>query len=164
MPDETPDFEAMLRALAAHQVEFIVVGGVCAVLQGAPVTTYDLDVVHSRSPENVERLIRALAGLDARFREPAGRRIGPGRSHLASPGHQLLVTRLGPLDLLGSVSGGAAYEDLLARSEVMSLEDGLQVRVLDLATLIDLKTRVGREKDLMVLAVLRRTLEEKQRH
>lgn len=36
MPDPEPDFEAILKALAGAGVEFIVVGGVCAVLHGAP--------------------------------------------------------------------------------------------------------------------------------
>ncbi len=51
-----PDFLAGLRALATHDVEFIVVGGVCAVLHGAPVTTFDLDVVHNRDDANLTRL------------------------------------------------------------------------------------------------------------
>jgi hypothetical protein len=45
------DFLAILRSLAQHEVEFIVVGGISAVLQGAPIATFDLDVVHSRSSE-----------------------------------------------------------------------------------------------------------------
>jgi hypothetical protein len=46
------DFLAILRTLAAHKVDFIVVGGVCAVLQGAPVNTFDLDIVRSREGGN----------------------------------------------------------------------------------------------------------------
>jgi len=41
-------------------VETIVVGGVAAVLQGAPIATFDLDLVHRRSEENVARLQDAL--------------------------------------------------------------------------------------------------------
>ncbi len=37
-----PDFLALLQTLAEHQVDFIVIGGVCAVLQGAPISTFDL--------------------------------------------------------------------------------------------------------------------------
>jgi len=46
-----PDFFAILEALAAHKVDFIVVGGVAAVLQGAPIATFDLDVVHANVPD-----------------------------------------------------------------------------------------------------------------
>jgi hypothetical protein len=42
MPQEEFDFETILNVLTKHQVEFIVVGGLCAVLHGAPVQTYDL--------------------------------------------------------------------------------------------------------------------------
>ena len=55
----------LLGVLARHQVDFIVVGGVAAVIQGAPVNTFDLDVVHARTPDNIERLLGALRELDA---------------------------------------------------------------------------------------------------
>jgi hypothetical protein len=45
------NFLEILRALTHCQVDFIVVGGVCAVLQGAPITTFDLDMVHSMFSE-----------------------------------------------------------------------------------------------------------------
>jgi hypothetical protein len=40
------NLRAILRTLTRHRVEFIIVGGVAAVLQGAPLNTFDLDVVH----------------------------------------------------------------------------------------------------------------------
>jgi hypothetical protein len=46
------DFLALLRILVAHGVDFIIVGGVSAVLQGAPISTFDLDLVLSRAPDN----------------------------------------------------------------------------------------------------------------
>jgi hypothetical protein len=52
---------AILRALVEHHVDFIVVAGVGAVLQGAAIATFDLDVVHSAEAANVERLLAALA-------------------------------------------------------------------------------------------------------
>src|SRR5438270_13089475 len=108
-----PDFLVLLQTLVEHQVDFIVVGGVSAVLQGAPITTFDLDVVHARTPDNLNRLVTALQALDAYFREQKVRRLVPGLSHLASPGHQLLLTRAGPLDLLGTIGAGHSYEDLV---------------------------------------------------
>jgi hypothetical protein len=38
-------FDEILRVLIRHEVEFIVVGGIAAVLQGSPLTTEDPDVV-----------------------------------------------------------------------------------------------------------------------
>jgi hypothetical protein len=53
-------FRAILKVLLAHHVDFIVVGGVSAVLHGSPVDTRGVDVVHSRRPDNIERLQAAL--------------------------------------------------------------------------------------------------------
>src|SRR5262245_47380920 len=103
MKTPTSDFWEALQVLADHKVDCIVVGGVGAVLQGAPINTFDLDIVHSRTPENLDRLLAALQDLDAYYRGQGTRVIRPGRSHVASPGHQLLTTRTGPLDLLGTI-------------------------------------------------------------
>jgi hypothetical protein len=158
-----PDFLAILQTLATHQVDFIVVGGVGAVLQGAPISTFDLDLVHSRTRKNVDRLLVALELLDARYRTAGAREIKPARSHLSSPGHQLLMTRFGPLDLLGAIGKGQGYEDLLGRTVNMKVGTRLSVRVLDLEMLVKVKQEVGRAKDRAVLAVLQRTLEEKSK-
>lgn len=58
----------IIRKLVAHGVDFIVTGGVAAVLHGVPVSMFDLDVVHSTAPENVSRLPDALEELDAYYR------------------------------------------------------------------------------------------------
>jgi hypothetical protein len=58
-------FGELLRLLAEHEVEFIVVGMVAGVLQGVPLTTKDVDIVHHRTPENIQRLLTVLAKLKA---------------------------------------------------------------------------------------------------
>ncbi len=68
-----PDFIHILKTLTGHQVEFILVGGVCAVLHGTPVSTFDIDLVHARTAKNISNLLLALEDLDARYRDPAGR-------------------------------------------------------------------------------------------
>ena len=37
-----PSFREILELLNKHEVEYIVVGGVAAVIQGAPITTFDV--------------------------------------------------------------------------------------------------------------------------
>ena len=155
------DAKRIVAVLRAHGADFIIVGGVAAVLQGAPIATWDLDVVHSRSAENIERLLAALRELDAIYRGQYGRRIEPAASHLASAGHQLLETSFGPLDLLGTVGEGLGYEDLAGHTIEMEAGEGLRVRVLALEKVIELKERAGREKDRATLAILRRTQEER---
>src|SRR5258708_30436920 len=95
------NFISTLRTLLNHEVDFIVVGGLSAVLNGAMVTTYDVDVVHSRTPENIERTLAALQEMDAWYRLRSDVKITPKASHLASKGHQLLRTVYGLLDVLG---------------------------------------------------------------
>ena len=153
-------FRPILQQLADRDVEFIVVGGMAAVFQAAPITTFDIDVVHSTSAENVARLLRALGEVDAYYRLQPERRFRPNESHLSGPGHQLLMTRFGPLDLLGTIGKARGYGDLLPHTIEMEITDGLRVRVLQLDALIATKEEAGREKDLAVLPILRATLEE----
>ena len=152
---------AILRVLSEHGVDFLVVGGIAAALEGVPLQTYDLDVVHSRREENITRLLAALEGLGAIYRSRPG--FKPEASHLASPGHQLLLTRWGPLDVLGSIGRHRGYDDLRPHAKELEIGDGLRVLALDLATLIAVKEEVGADRDLAALPLMRRTLEEKKR-
>ncbi len=157
------DFLAILRELAARDVEFIVVGGVGAVLQGAPISTFDLDIVHATNRVNVQRLLGALDSLGARYRMQPERAIRPEASHLASPGHQLLMTRFGPLDVFGMIGRAHSYEDLLPDTIALDAGPGVTVRILKLERLITVKEETAGEKDIAVLPVLRRTLRESNR-
>jgi predicted nucleotidyltransferase len=158
-----PDFRSILQALVEREVDFIVVGGVAIVLTGAAYNTFDLDVVHSTDPENVARLLDALEGLDAYYRIQPERRFRPNASHLTSPGHQLLLTKYGPLDLLGRIGNGRSYDDLLPHAVLMDFNGGLRIRVLDVETQIAVKEETGREKDLPGLLLLRHVLEESRK-
>jgi hypothetical protein len=156
------DFPAALRALRERGVEFIVVGGLAAVLNGAPINTFDLDIVPARGPENIEKLLRVLDAIDAVYRMQPDRRLKPSASHLSSTGHNLITT-CGPLDVLGTIGHRLGDEDLPPHSAEMEIGGGVRVRVLNLAKLISLKEELSGAKDLAALPVLRRTLEQKQR-
>jgi predicted nucleotidyltransferase len=151
-----------LRLLVEAEVEFIVVGMAAGILQGAPATTLDLDIVHKRSPENVTRLLSVLQSIHAVARNDE-RRIAPGASHLLGPGHILLTTDNGDFDCLGTVDDNKSFEDLLPHSRSIKLDDA-EVRVLDLPELIEVKRRAGRAKDRAVLPVLEATLDERIRY
>jgi predicted nucleotidyltransferase len=149
-----PDLVLLLVTLADAGVEFVVVGGFAAVAHGAPYVTFDVDLVHSRTPKNVSRLLAVLPTLDAFVRgRHAGERVLPGREALLGPGHQLLERRLGALDVLGEVDPGQTYETLLPFTQEIDLR-GRRVRLVTLDKLIELKRAAGREKDRLVLPVL----------
>jgi hypothetical protein len=160
-----PDFGCLLRALTEHGVDFLVVGGVGAILQGATLSTFDLDIVHSTEPANIARLLAALGDLDAFYRAQPEKRLRPNQTHLSSPGHQLLMTRFGPLDVLGSIGKGRRYLDLLPHAVEMTIGGGVRIRVLNLETQIAVKEEIGQEetKDTATLPFLRRALEESRR-
>jgi hypothetical protein len=117
----SPDLTTLLERLVATDVEFVLVGGLAAVAQGAPVTTFDVDIVHLRTEENVDRLIAFLADVGARYRNRPGEPLPPSRSALLGPGHALFMTDLGPLDALGTIEGGADYDQLLPDSLAVHL-------------------------------------------
>lgn len=151
----TQSFRRILQLLEQHGVEYVVVGGVAAVLQGAPVTTFDIDALVKIDPANVDRLARVLAALDARYRE--NRSLRPTRADLAAGGHLLLITDSGPFDVLGFIGGRKRYEDVVERAMSMSV-DGLSIRVLSLDALIEDKKALGRDKDLPVVRLLESVL------
>jgi hypothetical protein len=152
------DHLSVLRLLTENHVNFIVVGGLGAVFQGASVVTFDLDILHQRTPENVARLVRSLHELDAYARGDA-RRLCPNETHLIGPGHVLLNTRFGKLDVLGTIEATTTYDDVFEQTILLDL-DGISVRVLELSRLIRSKEFANRPKDIAVLPVLRATLDE----
>lgn len=156
-------FSALLTILQRSGTEFILVGGLAAVLQGAPVQTFDVDVVYSRNAKNIERLLEVLHLVNAIFRIQPERQIMPNATHLQVGGHLNLNTRFGPLDLLASIGEGLTYDELLPHSHGMFISDTAQIWVLNLEQIIAIKERLGSEKDLAVLPILRATAREAKR-
>jgi hypothetical protein len=131
-------------------------------LNGAPINTFDLDIVHARDSANAARLADVLGTLHAIYRMQPDRRIKPDISHLASRGLHDLMTNCGPLDVSGSIGLDLEFDNLLKHTLEMDVGVGLRVRVLDLPTIIALKEQLAGEKDRAVLPVLRQTLEQKR--
>ena len=66
MSRPTPRFKDAHDVLGRHGVDFVVVGGVAAVLAGAPISTFD-PTSFNRTRRNGE-VIAALRDIDARYR------------------------------------------------------------------------------------------------
>ena len=159
----TVDILSLVRVLADEGVEYVIVGGVAANIHGALRTTLDLDIAYSRSPANIARLVRAVAPY-----APYPRGAPPGLPFIWDEAtvrrglNFTLTTTLGDLDLLGEVTGGGCYEDLVGRAEPIDLE-GRRCWVVTLPTLIALKRAAGRPRDHESLAELEALLEERRR-
>ena len=125
--------------------------------------TYDLDVVYSRSPANLERLAAALSPLAPYPRgAPAGLPFRLDQETLRRGLNFTLTTRLGDLDLLGEIAGGGGHKELLPDSVEAPLF-GLPCRYLGLEKLIQVKRAAGRPKDLEAIAELEALLEERDK-
>jgi hypothetical protein len=147
-------FAELLRTLASAEVEFIVVGGVAAAAHGSPRSTQDVDVVYGRSGQNLQRLLEALGPYHPYLRgAPPGLPFRFDMGTLRSGLNFTLTTDLGWIDLLGEITGGGRYENLISHS-ISVTAFGIHCHVLDLDTLIQTKRLTGRPKDLEVLAEL----------
>ena len=141
--------------------DFIVVGGVAAIVEGAPITTLDLDIVFDRQPKNVERLVFALSEVNARYRDLGGRENVPDGRRLSNSIYNLLRTDYGPLDVLGEIGDSENYSTLMRHSSSRVVGD-LEIFILGLVKIIETKEFANSAKDRAVLPVLRKTLELKQ--
>lgn len=159
--DGGQSFGELLRHLERHGVEAVVVGAVAAVVEGAPMTTFDLDLVFEPSAVNLGRLLEALAEIDAAYVDPVGRRFRPTEERLERQRMHLLETSLGRLDLFREIGDGMGWEAVRTRSHTVALGD-IEVRVLDLEAVIESKEASGRPKDVAALPLLRETLRLKR--
>jgi hypothetical protein len=160
-------FLRLIEALVRHDVHFVVVGGVAAVLQRVPINTQDFDLVHERTQGNVAKLLLVVDELKAVYRDDP-RNLRPNESHLVGPGSQLLEAGNLKFDLLGTIDPGGSYEDILPFSEVLVVA-GYPVRVLSLEKLVEIKRGLSRPKDKLMLlhleaALGQRAAAQKQNH
>jgi len=166
MTGEAWDPLKALRTLDRHGVRFVVIGGLATRLHGSPSVTNDTDLCYEPSPDNLERLAKALRSLRATLRgleEEVPFRLDAAT--LQAGDHFTFTTSAGNLDCLGTPTGVSDFDGLLSRSSVFDL-DGLSVRVASIDDLIEMKRAAGRPKDLIeveVLGALKDELEDRRR-
>jgi hypothetical protein len=155
----------MLSALAAEKLEFVLIGGMAAILHGDVGVTVDLDVVPNRDAANLERLARALRALGARIRtegEPEGLAFDcSARFFSNQPPDSMLnmTTEAGDLDVVFRPSGTQGFRDLRRDAIEIEVAERLRILVASLADIIRSKEAAGREKDRLALPRLRRLLD-----
>ncbi len=108
------DPQSIFEVLDEHEIDFVVIGAMAAVLQGAALTmTFDVDVAAATTDENRDRLASALRAMDARLR------LGPGEEpiEISLDGRMLsrvsvmtFLTQHGPFDVLFEPAGAPPYE------------------------------------------------------
>jgi hypothetical protein len=147
---------SIIRVLAAHHVDCVLIGGLAAVLHGSPATTNNADVMPDMSDENLTRLSAALRELDARLRvssEPDGVAFEPHPALLASMNALDTTSKFGDLDVTFSPAGVDDYEALKRASTEFDI-DGSRILVASLDDIIRSKEAADRPKDHATLPLL----------
>lgn len=130
-----------LNALVHHDVNFMIVGLSAAILQGAPGVTQDIDLWFRDL--NDQRLIDALEQVGAVLVP----QIGLNPPMLAGDGVSLF-------DLVVQMSGLEPFDQEIENAVDIEI-GGVTVRVLGIERIIASKEAANREKDRLVLPVLR---------
>jgi len=147
----------MLETLVDHDVEFIVIGQIAAVLQGHPETTVDLDILPKHAIANAEHLADALRSLNARHVNH-----GPDTEPMAADEQDFIgwrVTRsfdtdAGRIDVVPVAAGIGTFDDNVDGAIVTDL-DGFVVLTASVDAVIASKEAAGRPKDVRRLPSLR---------
>jgi hypothetical protein len=147
------DAERILRALAEHGVEYVLIGGLAVQTHGHVRTTNDADLIPAPQPANLKRLATALRALDARVLNPGEENTEIDAKMRARATIWQFATRDGGIDVRHEVPGGRPYEELSARALRVGLGD-IEVPVADLDDLIQMKLARGRPVDLDDVAAL----------
>jgi hypothetical protein len=149
---EATNFPAVFGLLKQFNVKFVVVGGVSARAYLSQYVTYDLDICYARDDENLVNLATVLQKVNARLRgAPPGLKFRLDARTLRSGLNFTFDTDLGPIDILGEVSGVGDYSKAALDSRRMPEFD---VQVLSLEKLIAAKKAAARPKDLALLGEL----------
>jgi hypothetical protein len=155
------DPERIIRTLARHRVQFVLIGALAARLYGFPRLTADADITPADDRRNLERLAAALKELDAKvYTEavPEGLAFDRSAAALARATMWNLVTSAGRLDIAFSPSGTKGYADLADGAENFEAF-GVRFLVASLDDIIRSKEAAGRskdEEDVLILRALKR--------
>jgi hypothetical protein len=161
MPDVTFRPIAILQALQAHRVRYVLIGALAATFHGSPIATNDADICPARGGRNLSHLADALKSLDARLRtttDPDGVEFQCDAETLKVSDIWTLVTKFGLLDISFIPSGTRGFDDL-DRDAIDVELSGVTVRCASLLDIIRSKEAANRDKDRGVLPLLREMLD-----
>jgi hypothetical protein len=150
----------LLSVLVEHGVDFILIGGLGAIVHGSPYATVDVDIVPRQDRPNLSLLSAALRALGARVYVSSTEtlRFEHDGTSLADASVWNLATMFGGLDITFIPAGTTGYSDLAERAQGIDI-GGVVVRVAALEDIVRSKEAANREKDRVVLPALRRLLE-----
>jgi hypothetical protein len=163
VPRPAPPLQAepLLRVLADHAVEFVIIGGFALAAHGVIRATKDIDVVPDPEAANIRRLAEALRALEAEVLlvedvDPAELGIEPNEEGLSLGGNWVLRTTLGPLDVMQDVAGTRGYHSLREAAVEREVPGAGPFWFAGLDDLIAMKVAAGRPQDEIDVTSLER--------
>ena len=142
--------------LLAHEVDFVLIGGMAGVARGSSYPSFDVDIAYERGRENLVRLAAALRELGATLRgAPPDVPFIVDAKTLENGANFTFTTHYGSLDILTDPSGAPVYADLRRGAGAELLVEGRAIRVCSLDHLIAMKEAAGRPKDLLMASEYR---------
>jgi predicted nucleotidyltransferase len=140
--------DEILRRLTTRGVDFVVIGGVAAILHGSPRNTFDLDICFAPDQANLDALGDVLVNLQAKLRGVKEEvPFVPDGQTLRKVELLTLTTSAGWFDLLRLPPGAPTYERLRRNADRYDLGDFV-VSVASIEDLIAMKQVANRPKDL----------------
>ena len=153
--DAQPFLGRIAQALNKARLEAIMVGNAAAALHGAPVTTLDFDFMFRKTPGNLKKLKLVADHLDAVVLKPF---------HPVSSLYRVVNDDLGlQLDFMSELHGVKSFASLRSRARRVDFGEHY-VLVAALSDIIESKRALGRAKDLAVLEILEKVLEEETKY
>jgi len=150
--DAAPLLIRIAGLLQQHNLEAILIGNAGAALQGAPVTTVDIDFLFRKTPANLRELKALANDLNAVILRPYYPVSGLYRTSRDDDGLQL--------DFMTAIHGIPSCEGLRRRAKSIPIGDGSHLRVASLSDILRSKKAAGRARDRAVEDVLQKTLDE----
>jgi hypothetical protein len=151
------DPAGLFATLDDHDVSYVLIGGLAAVIRGSTAMTNDADIVPAADPTNLDHLSAAFRALAARLRSETDPDGVPFEAHpalLAQMKTVNLTTRCGDLDIAFTPTGiDGGYDELAPESDTYELY-GHRVKVASLAHIIRSKEAADRPKDRAVIPIL----------
>jgi hypothetical protein len=153
--------EALLRVLAEHLVEFVIIGGFALSAHGVIRGTKDIDILPDPRPQNLGRLANALRAVSAKVLlaedfDSSELGIAPDEDGLSLGGNWVLRTSLGRLDVMQDVPGVRSYDALRASAVEREVPGAGRFWFSGLDDLIAMKVAAGRPQDELDITSLQR--------
>ena len=133
------DYKDMLQVLLDNGVKFLLVGAYAMGAHGYPRATGDIDIWVEASPDNSERVYRALAQFGAPLHE-----VDEATFVKTDVVFQIGVAPR-RIDIMSSASG-VQFDEAYRHRQVVEIE-GLSIPILSYDDLIRNKRATGRDKD-----------------